>query len=236
MPGPEESISLFRRPWAESLIRFFMLPSTLLHPSRIRAMLSDNSLSMYEAMAPDERTLRNLHRHWSKELSTRLGFAPLKHVSNPINDPVLALALLPDSALRQAQLQAGAVLAGPAIRHCITRDPQNALRATLGDDLYRFALERAAQLHPGLKESLATPDDQVAQICERWGAAVMARAMRQAGAGVRERALLRLPEQAVTDGEANPINTLSGPQSLALILKLLQSTQSEWLSSFPAAA
>ncbi|MBQ7607720.1 MAG: SctK family type III secretion system sorting platform protein [Desulfovibrionaceae bacterium] len=56
------------------------------------------------------------------------------------------IALLSDSLLHALSRVAGVTLNAKALASCIVRDEQRALRATIGDDLYQYAIQRGQYL------------------------------------------------------------------------------------------
>lgn len=206
-------------PLAEALLRFNLLPSTLLHPSR-------------EAHAgPVElKALPALHRHRSAALLKQWGLGPVLS----LDDPALPVAMLPQAHFDRLTLLLGAALNAPHVRRTIARVELHQLRQQLGTEGLAAARTPAANALAGMP---VAPDWQAANagtICMAWGAALLAQAFDAATPQVAGRARLRLPPQA--DALRAPLSAagLQPDTALKVARELLQTLEPAWLSSFRA--
>lgn len=222
-------------PWRGSdlsthLLEFACLPSKTLHASRQQALLPAGGMALLSQLSPGTPAWRRLHRHWSAALTQTHRLPELTVQS----DQSLALAMLPSPAWDTVQWLGGAVLAAPRIRRCIARGQVSILKDELGESVHSFAMGPSATLHRGWEDSLALSFDQIAPTCVRWGQALQARALQTASPAVAQRAFLRLPEAALADAGSAQFSLLEPPQALQLLLSLIERTQAQWFSLFPA--
>ena len=211
--------SWLAHPRAEALLRFDMLPSTWLHPSRAGGLVP----AALEGLAA-------LHRHLSAALRREFS---LQAVTG-FDDPTLPIALLPDDRLARLAFFAGIALLRTQVRQAIAREPVAHLREQLGAE----ALDFAHPSHDGFEltfmEEVLQPEAARTQ-CERWGYAWLAQVFEAAESGVGRRALLRLPADTEAGRERLAEAGLAPAQALAMARGLMQQLEPTWLSSFPAA-
>jgi type III secretion protein K len=222
-------------PWMSSdlsthLLEFACLPSRTLHASRQQALLPAGGMALLSQLSPGTPAWRRLHRHWSVALTQAHRLPEL--TVQP--DKSLVLAMLPTPAWDAIQWLGGAVLVAPRIRRCIAREQVSSLKEQLGEAAHSFAMGPSAILHGGWDESLALPLGQVAPTCLRWGQALQARAMQTASPAVAQRAFLRLPEAALKDADSAQFSRMASAQALQLLMSLIERTQAQWFSLFPA--
>ena len=204
------------------LLAFCLLPSLSLHPSQFERFIP----APVYAHADE---LPALHRLWSAALIEQAALEPLA----TFDDAALPLAMLPADRLAQWLSLAGVTLAGQRIRRCIVRSEVELLRAQLGDAVLDFARRRAPAFYAGLPDETACSWSlsAAAEHAAALGEALFARAFGGATRPVAQRALLRLPTDAVQRAAALP---LAADAALRLSLSLLQELDPVWLSSFPA--
>ncbi|HZY20512.1 MAG TPA: SctK family type III secretion system sorting platform protein [Ramlibacter sp.] len=213
-------------PLAESLLRFELLPSLLLHPAQAARLLPD---PLRRLLAQDPAAVPGpvLHRHWSAALRRELRLGPVMG----LGEEALAIALLPQPAFDRLVLHCGIALLAPAVRRTIAREDVAALRDQLGEAGWQFALRGAPQA-PAVGQALDHRD--AAAQAQRLGAAVLDAAFDAAAAPVADRARLRLAPGAAAGRALLPIPLAAGTGALALALSVLASLDPAWLSSFRA--
>jgi type III secretion protein K len=207
-----------RHPLAEALLRFNLLPSLLLHPTR-EALPARGAL----------KALPALHRHRSAALLKDLGLSPVLG----LDDPALPLAMLPAAHFERLLCLLGAALNAPHLRRTITRDDLAALKSQLGAEGMAMARSPTAAALAGLPVAPDWVAAHAAALCLAWGAAVLAQAFDTAAPEVAGRARLRLAPEA--DALRAPLAAagLTPERALAAALALLHTLEPAWLSSFP---
>jgi hypothetical protein len=204
-------------PLAESLMRFNLLPSLLLHPRRDKSGQGEL------------KALAAVQRHRSAALLKEHGLDPVMG----LDDPALPLAMLPQQHFDRVLLLLGAALNAPHIRRTIRREEVSLLTSCLGPEAIAIARTPTAAALAGLP---VAPDWDVAMAhdqCMAWGAAVLAQAFDAAAPQVGRRARLRLAPEA--DSLRAPLSAAGlGPErALAIARDLLHTLEPAWLSSFP---
>jgi hypothetical protein len=225
-----------KRPWASALLCFACQPSTLLHESRINGLIPESARMMLAGIEPGTRLWRNIHRHWSIALNKVLALPPLVPTVPLFKEPSLPLALLRRAQFEELRQLAGALLAGPLIRHSIRREHQKLLQKALGEPLYRFALSQAPAIHGGLRPSLSRDVHDLAADVPAWGDLLIARAIETAPPEIAERVRLRLPKEAPDRTTKDLPLEMDADQALGLLNALIETMDPQWLSSFRAPA
>jgi hypothetical protein len=225
-----------KRPWASALLCFAGRPSTLLHESRIRALIPESAQLLLSRAQPGTRLWHSIHRHWSIALNKSLALPPLEPSEQVLTDPSLPMALLQPVQLEKLQQFAGAMLAGQLIRRTIRRDHQQLLLQTLGDPVYRFALTRAPAIYAGLPQTQTVDSHQLARDVTEWGNSLIRRAVQAAPSAIADRFLLRLPQETPEPRQQPLPADLEAPQALELVNSLIEMMDPQWLSSFRAPA
>lgn len=199
-------------PHPRAWMRTVLLPSLSLHPDRV-ADLPAAAAAWLARQQPGSAAWRRLHRHWSAQCLRTL--APLEgRAPDGIAAP---LALLPPTAWKRLQGAAGAGLAAPHLRRVIAREAVALLRRQWGAPAHAWALAQ-----PGawlVEEPL--PEGDLPQTCERWGAALVWRALDDAPPAWAQRLRLRLPPVAAQDAEAPPASRLMPVQAARMLGELL---------------
>jgi len=210
--------SWISHPLAEALLRFNLLPSTLLHPRR------DTSPAHVELKA-----LPALHRHRSAALLKEHGLDPVLN----LQDAALPLAMLPPAHFQRLLLLLGAALNAPHVRRTIARDALAQLKAQLGNEGLAIVRTAPAMALAGLPVAPDWDPARAGEICTAWGSAVLAQAFDAASPQVGRRARLRLAPEA--DALRAPLSAagLQPERALHIARELLQSLEPVWLSSFP---
>lgn len=210
------SVEWLRHPLAQALLRFNLLPARLMHPLRA------------PSPARPLKPLPALERQRSTAL--RLG------LMLSLDDPALALAMLPTAHFQRLQHLLGAALNAAHIRRTIARIERVMLHEQIGIEAMTIAREPVAAALSGLP---VAPDWDVScarDICMAWGAAILAQAFETATPEVAARARLRLAPDV--DALRAPLAAagLEPARALRICLNLLQTLEPEWLSSFPTAS
>lgn len=205
-------------PQAGALARFNVLPSLFIHPLRIAGWPPGNDVPLA------------VHRHWSAALLKAEALEPVLS----LDEPALRLALLPQETFMQLMLLCGIRLNAMHVRRAIARTDVDLLRDQLGDEGLAAARTRSA---PGMAGTPSTPDwtpARARELCELWGAGLLARAFDGASPALLRRVALRLPE-AANAIQAQLAAVMQPSDALALASDCLNTLDPAWLSSFPAA-
>jgi hypothetical protein len=205
-------------PLAEALLRFHLLPSLTLHPSRAGA---------WAGFASRGDAPAGLHRHWSADMLREL---PEGDVT-ALDDPALPVAMLPPAAFDRLLLTAGVVLNAQHIRRTIARDAVAKLRDELGEPLLALARARPADELP---EPAAWDAGKARATCIAAGTGLVAQSLEAASPAVAGRGRLRLPADAEPLRRSLASAGLDPQRALATACELVQSLEPQWHSSFPA--
>ncbi|ALM86424.1 SctK family type III secretion system sorting platform protein [Bordetella sp. N] len=171
--------------------QFNMLPSRTLHRSHWFAYAAGPAVAAIDAR-PEHAEV--WHRHWSRHILRTLGLW-----ERPAVREAAGAGWLVEHGSAELQLlarRAGAVLAAPRLRRCVSGTVVRALAAALGEDLYALTLLGDAAPHPGLAgAAFERPEAALEQIDTLgWGALHLA--LQQEDDPLRMRMALRLPADA----------------------------------------
>jgi type III secretion protein K len=214
----------------EAWLRFNLLPSMTLHPSRCAEWAFATSMG---------ENLQALHRHWSAALARSLALDPVLDLS----DPALPLAMLPEPAFHKVQLWCGIAQMAPAIRRVVAREQLAVLTQQLGSDGVAFAqhhtpaigVRKDAGMGAGMPATPPLQPVEAAANCARWGAGLLSLAFSAAAQPVASRAQLRLPADVAQSAALVNAAGFDAATALSLALVIVELTDPAWLSSFPAA-
>lgn len=209
-------------PLAGVLARFNVLPSLFIHPGRAAGWPAGRQLPPA------------VHRHWSAALLASEGLEPVLG----LDEPAISLALLPPDMFARLTLLCGIRLNAQHIRRAIARTDVELLRAQLGE-----AGLAAARIHPASTRPTMTlagvasaPDwspMQARELCEAWGAGLLARAFDGASPALARRAALRLPDSAAPVRARLAAAGMQAEGALALAHEHLNTLDPSWLCCFP---
>lgn len=207
-----------QHPLAGALVRFNVLPSLFIHPLRAAGWPVAQELPSA------------VHQHWSAALIKEEALEPVLS----LDEPALSLALLPQELFAPLMLLCGIRLNALHVRRAIARTEVELLRAQLGDEGLAAARTRSATSLAGMP---CAPDWDAAcarELCEAWGAGLLARAFDGASPALARRAALRLPETAAPVRARLAGAGLQPSDALALAHEHLNLMDPAWLSCFPA--
>lgn len=205
-------------PLALALLRFNVLPSLLLHPSRAGGW----------PVAPQDAPAA-LHRGWSARLLEELRLDPVLSM----DDPALPLAMLPPELFSRLVLYGGIALNASHIRRAISRADVVHLMDQLGDEGMAFARARHGQGLAALPVFPGWSADRARERCTHWGHALLAQAFAAATPAVAQRGALRLPADIEPRRRQVDGAGLAPATALALAREFLEYLEPQWLSSFP---
>lgn len=205
-------------PLAGALVRFNVLPSLFIHPLRAAA---------WPAAGPLPSAV---HQHWSAALLRHESLEPVLS----LDEPALSVALLPQELFTALTLHCGIRLNALHVRRAIARTEVEQLRAQLGDDGLAAARTRSAGSMAGLPSAPDWDAARARELCEAWGAGLLARAFDGASPALARRAALRLPHAAAPVRARLAGAGLQPGDALALAHEHLHSLDPAWLSFFPA--
>ncbi|WP_028605260.1 hypothetical protein [Ottowia thiooxydans] len=207
------------------LLEFNLLPSRSLHPAQIPQLAPPDGLADAPPSVQDA-----LHRHWSKRLLGRLGASATPVLD--LDEPALPLALAAPVLLRRLALDLGIALIGSPLRHIVEREEVLKARTALGEQGMAWALDGAAQLHPGLNDAHSWLRAGWAEAAEQLGSGLLAQAWHDAPAPIRARADWKLPPGSL-DEKTRVASGRTASQARDMCLQRLNQMDPTWLLCFP---
>lgn len=231
--SPEALIEVHKQtslkgPAAVLLLEFNLLPSRTLHPAQVARLAPPAGLAQAKPAVAAV-----LQKRWSARLLEALGSAGTPVLNS--SEPALPLALATPAVLKQLASDLGIALLGAYLRRVIDRQEVLELRSTIGTQGMTWALDGAADLHPGLPDPLDWLNANgytAAQAADHLGFGLLAHAWHDAPPQLRERANWKLPPEAPSP-EFREASGLKEPQARELCLKRLNQMEPAWLSYFP---
>lgn len=219
-------VALEPRDWlehslAEPLLRWNLLPTSWMHPSRRAEWAQHHEPALSQAV---------VHRHESAALLEALGLG----VVRDLDDPALPLCLADQALFDRLSLTSGAAVLWAALRRVIVRAELAALYRELGEDCLVLVRRLGCAGLVADVEPAPTLSPDVRQQALGAGQALVAVALQSSQRDVAERGLLRLPLQASSDAELLPVALRDPAKALLFVRIVLQELDAPWLSSFPA--
>jgi hypothetical protein len=214
-------------PKAEQLLRFCLLPSLTLHPSRWERLLPQSDFHGRPSSASSHPVDAQAHQRWSLQLLHQLALQPL----TTVEDPALPLAALEPVRFKALIAWCGAGAAESQLRTCIDREQLARVQGVVGGDALEFAFDHATALQR--YGACALPQSSTLESAvPALGAAVLYQAFAAATAPVQERALLRLPVDAAQHVTYLCPALQVPATALAYARWVLQEMDAPWISSF----
>ena len=218
-------VTWLEEPWAQPLLQFNLLPTTLLHSSW-HAKLAE--IPLLQKWLADKTDLQILHRHWSSFLLKQYQLDQ-QWALNP-EEPLVALACAPTALFNKALMLCGIVLIGKRVRQAITRTEILEIEKKIDAKILNFIYRRSIALFDGLTTLQDWSWEQLAKQMNLLSSALFLRAAEELDVALLQRLRWRLPANA--EEFLGQIN-LSAQEAFLLLQKIVNEVDASWLSSFP---